>query len=398
MPFIIIRTLIFLSLAHFLVDFMIGIWAIYKTLAHLDLFMAGIISGAGAFLGEGMQIFFGPLSDKGWRKQLICAGVLIAASSLFLGYFTNYWMFLILYVATCLGSGAFHPSAVSLAGALTSHRKAFMITIFAAGGAFGLACSQMVFTYLHTWFNDSIGLLMIPTILLTLGLIFFGLKDSQYFTPLYPSHNINLKALFAMFKQRNLRLLYIAQVSNQTIFWATIFFLPDTLMCKGYDTWLCYGGGHLFFILGGAFMMIPSGYLSDRFSPKFILVFATFGAMVAFYMFLLFPVMNNLLFISLIFTLGAFLSTINPVIIAYGNILVPESPGMVSAFLMGMAWCISEGIGQSGGGFIANFFEEHAPVYALCILGIFYAVGIFATLLLPNAKKEVFRFKNEVLG
>ncbi len=60
MSFVAIRSLIFLALAHFLVDFMIGIWAIYKTIAHLDLFLAGVISGVGAFIGEGMQIFFGP--------------------------------------------------------------------------------------------------------------------------------------------------------------------------------------------------------------------------------------------------------------------------------------------------------------------------------------------------
>lgn len=388
MPFTIIRTLICLSLAHFLVDFMIGIWAIFKTLAHLDLFLAGIISGVGAFLGEGMQIFFGPLSDKGWRKILICAGVLAAAASVFLAYFTSYWLFLILYVGTCLGSGAFHPSAVSLAGALTPHRKALMITIFAAGGSFGLASSQIVFTHLHQLFEYHIGWLIIPSLLFTLFLFFVGLKGIEKFTPVHSTKEVNLRALFGMFKIRNLRLLYIAQVCNQTIFWGTIFLLPDTLVCKGYDTWLCHGGGHLFLILGGAIAMIPSGYLSDRFSPKSVIIASTVGAMLTFYLFLLFPVLDNITFITLIFLLGAFLASINPVIIAFGNILAPKNPGMVSAFLMGMAWCISEGLGQSGGGFITKFFEEHAPIYTLAILGSFYVVGLIATILLPNSKKE----------
>lgn len=135
-------------------------------------------------------------------------------------------------------------------------------------------------------------------------------------------------------------------------------------------------------------MMIPSGYLSDRYSPKSVLLFATFGAFIIFYIFLLFPVLDNLSFICLIFALGAFLGTINPVIIAFGNLLVPQSPGMVSAFLMGMAWCISEGLGQSGGGLITRFFDHHAPVYTLGILGLFYVAGIIATLLLPKFKKD----------
>jgi MFS transporter, FSR family, fosmidomycin resistance protein len=384
----IIRTLLCLALAHFLVDFMIGIWAIYKTLAYLDLFLAGIISGLGAFFGEGMQIFFGPWSDRGWRKHLICAGVLIAGASVFLGYFTNYWMFLLLYVATCLGSGAFHPSAVSLAGALTPHRKALMIGIFAAGGSFGLASSQMVFSHLHTTLEGHTAILIVPTVILTLILLFFGLKDIHHFTPKHSTKEVNLKALFGMFKIRNLRLLYIAQICNQTIFWAMIFFLPDTLVCKGYDTWICHGGGHLFLILGGAMMMIPSGYLSDRYSPKSVLLVSTFGAMLIFYTFLFYPPLDNIAFFAMIFTLGAFLATINPVIIAFGNTLAPENPGMVSAFLMGMAWCVSEGLGQSGGGVISKFFDEHAPVYTLGVIGIFFIFGLIATFLLPGAKKD----------
>ncbi len=71
------------------------------------------------------------------------------------------------------------------------------------------------------------------------------LKELKNFTPLHSTKEINLKALFGMFKNRNLRLLYIAQVCNQTIFWGVIFFLPDTLICKKYDSWLCHGGGHL---------------------------------------------------------------------------------------------------------------------------------------------------------
>lgn len=388
MPFIIIRTLASLWLAHFLVDFMIGIWAIYKTMAHLDLFLAGLISGVGAFLGEGMQIFFGPMSDRGWRKQLICIGLIVTTASAWMAYTTNYWMLLIFFIATCLGSGAFHPSAVSLAGALTPNRKALMITIFASGGSIGLALSQLVFSHFYVFSNGNTGILIIPTLILATVMVFYSLKGIQKFSPTHSSHEVNLKALFGLFKRRNLRLLYIAQVCNQTLFWATIFLLPDTLICKGYDSWICHGGGHLFLILGGAAMMIPSGYLADKYSPRFVLLVITVGAMVAFYTFLLFPILDTSHFIVLIFILGAFLATVNPVIIAFGNLLAPESPGMVSAFLMGMAWCVSEGLGQSGGGLITRFFDDHAPVYALGILGVFFIVGIIATFLLPHTKKE----------
>ena len=388
MPFIIIRTLISLWLAHFLVDFMIGIWAIYKTIAHLDLFVAGMISGLGAFCGEGMQIFFGPMSDKGWRKQLICFGLLITAASSFMSYTTDYWLLFLLFSATCLGSGAFHPSAVSLAGALTPNRKALMITIFASGGSFGLAFSQLVFSHFYHLLNGNTYMFMLPTALLAISLFLYGLRGMQQFSVVHSSKTVNLRTLFAQFKVRNLRLLYIAQVCNQTLFWATIFLLPDALICKGYDSWICQGGGHLFLILGGASMMIPAGYLADKYSPKAVLLATFLGSLITFYVFLAFPTLNNIAFVSLIFTLGALMGTINPVLIAFGNRIAPENPGMVSTLLMGMAWCLSEGIGQGGGGYITKFFSEHGPVYALGILGIFYLIGIWAITLLPNLKKD----------
>ncbi|KIC71801.1 Permease, major facilitator superfamily [Neochlamydia sp. TUME1] len=391
MTFFMIRPLIFIWLAHFLVDFMIGIWAMYKTLAHLDLFLAGTISAAGAFFGEGMQIFFGPLSDRGWRKQLICLGILFTAANTFLAYSTNYWILLLIYSITCVGSGAFHPAATSLAGTLTPHRKAMIIAIFASGGALGLASSQIIYTYFHSVLHGATAILILPAILLVLT-SFYGLHGIQSFTPIHSAHEVNLKALFRMFKNRNLRLLYIAQVCNQTLFWATIFLLPDTLICKGYNAWICHGGGHLFLILGGAVMMIPAGYISDRYSPKRVILWATVAAMIAFYIFLLYPTFDNITFVALIFLLGAFFATVNSVLIAFGHLLVPESPGMVSAFLMGMAWCISEGLGQGGGGLMTRFFNEHAPVYALSILGIFFIIGIMATLWLPDLEK------NEIKG
>lgn len=388
MPFIIIRTLISIWIAHFLVDFMIGIWAIYKTIAHLDLFLAGLISGFAAFVGEGMQIFFGPLSDKGWRKQLICIGLVVTAASALMSYTTNYWVLLFLFSVTCLGSGAFHPAAVSLAGALTPNHKSLMITIFASGGALGLASSQMIFSHFHAALNGNTLVLIVPTAILALALTVYGLKGMQQFSVVRTSETVNLRALFAQFKIRNLRLLYIAQVCNQTLFWGTIFLLPDALICKGYDNWLCHGGGHLFLILGGAFMMVPSGYLADKYSARTVLLVSTLGAMSMFYLFLFSPVMNNYIFITIVFLMGAFLGTINPVLIAFGNRIAPENPGMVSTLLMGMAWCVAEGLGQGGGGFITKFFLVHGPIYALGILGFFYIVGLWTTSCLPCLKND----------
>nr|MBA2728798.1 hypothetical protein [Parachlamydiaceae bacterium] len=64
-------TLAALWVGHFSVDFMLGIWSVYKTIAGLDLALCGLIVGLCAFIGEGLQAYFGTLSDRGYRTQLI---------------------------------------------------------------------------------------------------------------------------------------------------------------------------------------------------------------------------------------------------------------------------------------------------------------------------------------
>lgn len=368
-------TLFLIWLSHFSVDFMIGIWSIYKTIAGLDLALAGLISGLAAFVGEGMQMIFGPLSDKGFRKKLIIGGTLTSCAGVFLAYTSNYWVVGFVFLLVCISSGAFHPSAVSLVGSLTQKRKALFITLFASGGSLGLAASQLIFSKAYFALDGNTVFLLIPTLILIISMLYLGLAGPDINTG---SKKIDFKTLFSFFTKRELLLLYIAQVCSQALLWGTIFLLPDVLVCREYESWVCLGGGHLFFILGAAMMVVPSGYLADKYSPRAVVAGSLTVAMLCFYSFLLNPNMDTPVLVFMVFMLGAFLGISNPIIVAMGNRLVPDKPGMVSAFLLGLAWCVSEGLGQAGGGFLTRFFIEDAPARALCVLGILFAIGIIA--------------------
>lgn len=375
-------TLILLWIGHFFVDFMIGIWPVYKTLAHLDLAKAGLISAACAFIGEGLQVVFGTLSDRGWRNSLIISGVMASAASCLLAYTSNYTLLFCLFLTVCVGSGAFHPSAVGLVGNLIKERRGFLITIFASGGSIGLACSQLIYTHTHFILSGETVWLMLPFLVLIASMILIGLKkiDTQ---PL-ETKNIDLKKYITLFKNRDLRNLYFAQVCNQSVFWALVFLLPDILVCREYESWVCFGGGHLFLILGGAVMMIPAGYLADQFSPRKVMLYATILGMLFFYLMLLYPILPTYALLILLFLIGTTLGTLNPVLVSFGIRLLPSQPGTVSAFLLGLAWCLSEGIGQGGGGLLTKLFIEDAPAKALSVLGIFFFLGIFFTYRLPE--------------
>ena len=373
-----------LWIGHFLVDFMLGIWSVFKTMSALDLGLAGLMAAAAAFIGEGAQLFFGNLSDRGYRNRLILVGIFLASANVFLAFTESYVLLLLLFMTTCIGSGAFHPTAVSLIGSLTSRQKGLYISIFSSGGALGMALSQMIFTQTHTHFNGNTLLLIIPSMLLVLVLLACGyFKKIQKEGGTAPHASFSLSMFRDYFKDAALRRLYIAQVCNQTIFWGTIFLLPDVLVTRGYDPSIAYGGGHFAFIIGSAFMMIPSGYLADRFSPRKVILICSLMGMLFFYLLLFIPFLSTIYLIPLLAIAGSFLGVVQPVAVALGNELGKKNPGMVSAFTMGLVWCVAETIGPAGSGLLSKLFVEDAPAKSLMVFGLLFPVLLYSVYKLP---------------
>jgi FSR family fosmidomycin resistance protein-like MFS transporter len=386
------KTLMLMSLGHFLVDMMIGFWPLYKTMFHLNLAVAGIIAGICPFVGEGMQIFFGALGDKGYRKILALSGIIGAALITILPYTQQYSFILCLYMLTCIGSGAFHPSAVAVISSLTEKRKSFFISVFATGGALGMAFSQLIFTKTLNTFDGSSLILMVPSFLLGTYL-FSSSSPGLHGKPAAPNRKYGFSAMKKLFQNKELLILYTSQLCNSTVFWGFIFLLPDVLLAKGYPSWIAMGMGHFFFIIGGALVLIPGGYLADRYSTKTVVFAASILSFIQFYTFLLIPGLPDFAVLSILFGLGASLNIVAPVVIAHGNKLMPSRPGLVSAFLMGMVWCFSEALGPGGGGLLTLCFEEQAPIKALCTLGIFFAGAITSILFLPKEVSKEYEWE-----
>ena len=100
-------TLLLLWIGHFLVDFMIGVFSVYKTMVGLDLAMAGMIAFLGALIGEGSQALFGSLSDRGRRGPLVALGLVLTCGSVMMAYTQNYLFIFPLILLTYLGSASF---------------------------------------------------------------------------------------------------------------------------------------------------------------------------------------------------------------------------------------------------------------------------------------------------
>jgi MFS transporter, FSR family, fosmidomycin resistance protein len=369
-----------MCLGHCVVDFMLGIWPVYKLMANLDLGKAGLIAGLGAFLGEGSQMIFGSLSDRGYRKQILIFGLLSTTCCLLIMFFQNYFIFFFLYLMTCMGSGAFHPPAAGIVSQILPARRGLLMTLFTAAGAIGLGSSQLVFTRVFHWFNGNAYILVIPTFLVALAIFIYKFP---LFQNTAPGQHPRLRDFGEFFKRLDLRSLYVVQLANQTILWGVIFMLPNLLMTMGCPDWICLGTGHSCLVLGSASMMILGGFLADKYSSRIVLLGSTIGSFSLFYSLLFIPGLSNLTLLIILASLGAFLGVVNPVAIAFGNRLVPERPGMISAFLMGMVWCIAEVLGPAGSGLLSSLFTEGGPIKALAIIGVFFIPGIYAAYLLP---------------
>jgi MFS transporter, FSR family, fosmidomycin resistance protein len=364
---------------------MIAIFPVYKTIAQMDLAVAGSIASVSALFGETAQVFFGNWSDQGYRRILIAAGVLATCAALGVVYCNTILFMYPLILVTYLGSAAFHPAAAGLVGGLSQKHKGICIGMFASGGAFGLAAGQLVFFEAYKRFGGFVVWLALPSLILALLIAFYSFPKIQ----VNAVRHISLRAMGQLFRMPALRTLYVVLSCNTTVYFGLLFLLPDLLVSQHYPIWICFGGGHLAMILGSAVMMIPSGYLADRYSAKFVMMTMMLASIGVLYAFLLAPPMVEMALLAVLFCLGTLLGVVHPVGVALANRLLPRNPGLVSAFAMGMVWCVAECFGPASSILTKLFPPDEAARDALLILATLNIVGIFAVFALPKEEVEL---------
>ncbi len=378
------KNLHLLSAGHLLVDFFTGIWAIYKTLAQLNIAQAGLITGISGFIGEILQVVFGYFSDRGHRKFVLLTGLCLSSAILWITFVENVAGLFFLLLALMIGSSAFHPAATGIAASLSLDRKGQSILFFSFGGAIGFGVSQLAFTQILKTFHGHAYIVLLPVII-----VFFLLLRHR-FPSGFNRSAFSWKAFCKPFYlyRKELVLLYLSQVFYQGLRSSLFFLLPDLFLLKGYHSWICMGGGHLCFVAGSAFTMLPAGYLSDRFGQKPVLLIVLFATIALFYTFLMLDTLPLPGILLLLISLGAFFGIINPLVISWGNYLVPESPSTVSALLMGFAWCVGN-LGPACTGVLIPFFPEDALLNTLLIMGGLLIAVFFFIAAMPAVRKQL---------
>lgn len=374
-PWALLGTLFF---GHLALDCCTGIWPVYKTLAHLDLVQAGVIATLGSLVGNGLQVAFGLLADRGWRRVLLLGGLCTCGAVTAVSLTDSALLHLLLVITTFVGSAAFHPAGAGAAGGASSRRKGTLVAVFLAGGYVGYAFSQLVFTSIYRMApGATVGLCILP--------LLAALATHLWVPKLVVGSRKTLGELRSSVTREAGRLvpLLSIQLFSTTMNLAVVFLLPDLLHSRGAPRWLGEGGGHAALVFGGCFALLPSGYLADRWGPRWVLVGANLLAGAAMLL-LTANLTGGALLVGAIVLFGLFNGANSVVVVSEGNRIFPKEGSAVSGLLMGLPWCVAA-ISPAIAGALADPSTGGTPGAALAWMGLVIPFSVVASALVRPA-------------
>jgi FSR family fosmidomycin resistance protein-like MFS transporter len=370
-----------LWISHLLMDFMIGVWPIYKTLVKLDLIVAGLIASLGMFIGEGLQLFFGYLSDKGYQQKLLALGIGLTVTIPFLSYVESMWLLFAMTLSACVGSSAFHPSGSLIAMAGNPSRQSLLIALFACGGMVGASLSQIGYVYLYEKFAGHLWFLALPIVVCSLGCAFFSFPKVEK-----QEKKANFRQVLQVLQSHKfkLTLLYVIHVLLQIVALSFTFLLPEILLIKGYEKWFCLGGGYFCYIMGSVVTSIPIGHCVDKKGYRVVLAAIVVASALLIYSFLWVESLSLSLPILLLLLLGGTMGVIIPVVVAGGIQDVPPSTrSLISALYMGGTACVAA-VGPFLASILASFFEDQGAITVVQGLSSLLILALILIYYLPE--------------
>ncbi|MRR14904.1 MAG: MFS transporter [Deltaproteobacteria bacterium] len=395
-------TFVAVVVAHIMVDFMgMSVWPVYKTLAGLDVAKAGWIATVIAMSGTALQPLFGSIADRFGPRRVILAGALLTSLAMLLGPLADYqallnrWLptlfgfsgfYLAVFVilaAGRLGQDMFHPAGAGLAGGFSARRGAMFLAIFIAVGSIGFGASQIVFRTAYNHLGHHTEILLIPMAVLW-GFVWIKCRPEEALSARRVSVIASLRSLRPVARQ--ILALFLILAISSGVLSGLFFLMPEFAHEKGYPAWIGQGGAFGLIVLGSTLFMVPMGHLADRIGRRRTLIAMTILSVVSYHALirLTLPVP---VFVGLCILGGAFLGTVNPLGVAFGQRIAPrENVSIVSAILMGWAWCAGGTVPSIAGELYK--YLGHNATKTLMIIGGANIVMVAMAFGLPKIKVD----------
>jgi FSR family fosmidomycin resistance protein-like MFS transporter len=371
-----------MALGHLSVDACVGIWPVYKVLARLDLPTAGGIATAATLAGNGLQLAFGPMADRGHRRWLVALGVAAAGAVCLLPYAATPAVLLALMVLASAGSAAFHPSGAGYVGAARTGRAGLAVALFLAGGYLGAAGSQLVYAGAFRVLDGRLAPLLGLPLVLGAGFVLVGrsppgaAREGGRLAGPRAGSGVPLSSL----PWGKLSTLFAIQALSASIGVAVQFLTPE--LFGGPGTTLGMGGAHALATLAGGAALVPAGAARDRFGARRVLFAANVLAGVSLGLLALVGARGLGVALGLVLAFTAANAVNTVVALAEGTRGLSRTGSSVSALLMGLPW-LASAPAPSLAAFLADPSRGGAPGLALAFIGLCCPVAAAVALLLP---------------
>ena len=397
-----VGTFIAVVVAHVMADFMgMSVWPVYKTLAGLDVAKAGWIATVVAMSGTALQPLFGSIADRFGARRIILLGTLLTSFALLLGPLADhqatlnrllpslfglsgfYLVVFIILAAGRLGQDMFHPAGAGFAGSFSARRGSMFLAIFIAVGSIGFGLSQIAFRTAYNNLGHHTEILLIPAAILWV-FVWVWCRPAETLHAERISVIASLRALRPVAGQ--ILALFLILAISSGVLSGLFFLMPEFANEKGYPAWIGQGGAFGLLIFGATVFMVPMGHLADRIGRRRTLIAMTILSAISYHAIvrLTLPVPA---FVLLCIVGGAFLGTVNPLGVAFGQRIAPrKNVSIVSAILMGWAWCVASTVPSIAGELYTRLGNNASK--ALMLLGFANVVMVLLGFLLPKVADD----------
>ena len=312
--------------------------------------LIGVAISARQMTGAVSQPLFGWLSDRGGSRVLGAGGVAWTVTVLGLGLLAAMagirWLMIVLFAASALGSGAFHPVGTAHASYRARETANSQTAWFFLFGQVGLALGPALAGILWglTLGVDGSGGSLVPFLLLSLAaippVIFMALSIPRYEPSGEDEQAAAEEAAAKRPQWRPLSMLGLLVFLRGVAYPGSVAFIPVLFRDKGWSP-EAYGVITSVFWISSAISGVIIGGLADRVDRRYVV---TGTLLVATPLYFLLPVTDGVLAFVMVLATGAFIGGIHSIIVVLAQSLIPGRKGFASGVALGFIF----GVGSLG--------------------------------------------------